>query len=172
MRQNLHITIDKFYVKKFRMQVLEPLFMCKILSGCPILDENENKVNFLLQALWIMLGFTLQMKGRWESNINVWIPLMYNVMYSQKWNCYFQYRIIMFCLPVTTLTYLWEIYIFPGSVCLFCCREIRVCGPIWGIHKSLTDTWMCKLGLSEKKYINGISLQCIQTKNKRWKSYN
>ncbi len=44
-----------------------------------------------------------------------------------------------------TLVYLWEIYIFPGSVCLFCCREI--CGLILGIYKSLTDTWMWKLGL-------------------------
>ncbi len=44
-------------------------------------------------------------------------------MYSQKWSCYSQNRIIMFCLPVTTLIYLWEIYIFPGSVCLFCCRK-------------------------------------------------
>ncbi len=26
---------------------------------------------------------TLQMRGKWESNINVWIPYMY----SQKWNC-------------------------------------------------------------------------------------
>jgi hypothetical protein len=34
---------------------------------------------------------TLQMKGRWESNLNVWFPFMY----SQKWNCYFQNRIIM-----------------------------------------------------------------------------
>jgi hypothetical protein len=71
----------------------------------------------------LKLAHTLQMKGRWESNLNVWFPLMY----SQKWNCYFQNRIIMFCLPVPTLIYLWEIYIFPGSVCLFCCREI--CGP-------------------------------------------
>ncbi len=38
---------------------------------------------------------TLQMKGRWESSINVWFPFMY----SQKWNCYFQNRIINFCLP-------------------------------------------------------------------------
>ncbi len=36
---------------------------------------------------------------------------------------YFQNRIIMFCLPNPTLIYLWEIYIFPGSVCLFCCRK-------------------------------------------------
>jgi hypothetical protein len=77
---------------------------------------------------------TLQMKGLWEFNINVWFPCMY----SQKWNYYFQNRIIMFCLPVPTLIYLWEIYISPGSVFLFCCREI--CAPILGIYKSLTDT--------------------------------
>ncbi len=71
---------------------------------------------------------TLQMKGRWESNINVWFLFMN----SHKWNCYFQNRILMFCLPVPTLICLWEIYIFPGLVCLFCCREI--CGPILGIR--------------------------------------
>ncbi len=59
------------------------------------------------------------MKGQWESHINGWLPFMY----SQNWNCYFQNRIIMFCLPVPTLIYLWEIYIFPRSVCLFCCRK-------------------------------------------------
>ncbi len=83
--------------------------------------EPHKKENVLVR--------TLQMKGRWESNINVWFPFIY----SQKWNCYFQNRIRMFCMPVPTLIYLWEIYIFPGSVCLFCCREI--CGPILGIYK-------------------------------------
>ncbi len=49
----------------------------------------------------------------------------------------------MFYLPVPTLiyTYLWQIYIFLGSVCLFCCREI--CRPIQGIYKSLTCTHEC-----------------------------
>ncbi len=51
-----------------------------------------------------------------------------------KMKLLFLNRIIMFCLPVPTLMYL-EIYIFPGSVCLFCCRKI--CGPILGIYKSL-----------------------------------
>ncbi len=37
-------------------------------------------------------------------------------------------------------------YIFPQTVCLFCCRKI--CGPILGIYKTLTDTWICKFGLS------------------------
>jgi hypothetical protein len=47
----------------------------------------------------------LQRKGRRESKINVWFPFMY----SQKWNCYFQNRIIICCLPVPTLIYLREI---------------------------------------------------------------
>ncbi len=66
----------------------------------------------------------------WESSINVWFPFMY----SLKWNCYFLNRIIMFCLPVPTpiCLWVWEIYIFPGSVCLLCCREI--CGPILEIY--------------------------------------
>ncbi len=84
---------------------------------------------------------TLQMKGRWESNINVWFPFMY----YQKGNCYLQNRTIMFCLPDHTLIYLWEIFIFSGLVCLFCCKEI--CGPILGIYKLITDTLMWKLGL-------------------------
>ncbi len=57
------------------------------------------------------LPSALQMKGRFP------------FMYSQKWNCYFRNRIIMFCLPVPTTIFLWEIYIFPGSVCLFWCRK-------------------------------------------------
>ncbi len=101
----------------------------------------------------------LQMKGWWKSNINVWFP----IMDFQKWNCYFPNRIIMFCLPVPTLLYLWEIYILPGLVCLFCCREI--CGLILEIYKLLTDTWMWKLGLrpliSQKRNTwMGFSLQC------------
>ncbi len=54
---------------------------------------------------------------------------------------YFQNRIKMFCLSIPTLTYcICErfIYIFPGSVCLFCCSHIF--GPILGINKLLTDT--------------------------------
>ncbi len=39
--------------------------------------------------------------------------------------------------------FLWTIYLFPRLVCLFCCRKI--CGPIVGIYRSLTDTWMWKL---------------------------
>ncbi len=75
-------------------------------------------------------------------------------MYSQKWNYYFQNRIIMFCLPVPSLIYLWEIYTFSRLVCLFCCRKI--CGPILGIYKSLTDTWMWKLGLRPRNSRKGI----------------
>ncbi len=112
---------------------------------CPTVLYGSSKKFTLFwthDKIWFTtLCSTLQMKGRWKSYIHVWFP----IMDSQKWNCYFQNRIIMFCLPVPMLIYLWEIYIFPGSVCLFCCREI--CGPFLGIDKSLTDIWMWKLGL-------------------------
>ncbi len=48
--------------------------------------------------------------------------------------------IIMFCLLISTFMYLWAIYIFPGSVCIFCCSQIGRL--IMGVYKSLTDTWM------------------------------
>ncbi len=52
-------------------------------------------------------------------------------MNSQKLNCAASF-------PIPTFMYLWTIYIFPGSVCLFGCSKID-----WEyIYKSLTDTWM------------------------------
>jgi hypothetical protein len=76
----------------------------------------------------------------WESNINVWIPHLCIPRNETVQPCDFQNRIRMFCLPISTLIYLWEIYIFPGSVCLFCCNQL--CGPILGTYKSLIDTWI------------------------------
>ncbi len=118
------------------------------------------------------------------------IPKIRN-KYSQRRNC-------MTTVPISTFICLWAIYIFPWSICLFCCRkyvdrsweyrnlsQTHECGnwgwgraipregihkwdfrcSVWtilGIYKSLTDTWMRKLGLleaaqfSEKEYINEI----------------
>ncbi len=58
----------------------------------------------------------------------------------------------------------WENYIFPRSVFHFCCRKIG--GPTMGIHRSLTDTWMWKLGLKPRNSFSEntkieISLQCL-----------
>ncbi len=77
--------------------------------------------------------------------------------YSQKKNC-------AALVPISTFTCLWAIYIFPRSVCLFYCRKIR--GPILGIYKSLTDTWMWKLGLRPHNSFSGntwmgFSLHCV-----------
>ncbi len=50
-----------------------------------------------------------------------------------------QNRIIMLCLPVPTLLYLWEIYIFPVSICPFCCRELQYVDWSWeDINRSQT----------------------------------
>ncbi len=64
--------------------------------------------------------------------------------YSQKRNC-------AASVPIPTFMFLWVIYIFLWSVCLFCCRKIG--GPNVGIFKSLTDTWMWNLGLRPRNYL-------------------
>ncbi len=74
-----------------------------------------------------------------------------------------------------TLLYLWELYIFPGSVCLFCSSQI--CGPILGLYKSVTYTWMWKLGLrplNSQKRIHKWGFRCswsvlrVKTTFKPW----
>jgi hypothetical protein len=57
----------------------------------------------------------------------------------------FQNRFKMFCIPIPTLIYLWENYIFSGSVCLFSCMPNMWTDPGKAIHikiELLTDTWM------------------------------
>jgi hypothetical protein len=75
-------------------------FYCVSLHNCTSLFLSLHCTECTIQI------YTLQRKGGWESNINVWFPFMY----SQKWNCYFQNRIIIICLSVPLLVYLWEIY--------------------------------------------------------------
>jgi hypothetical protein len=96
------------------------------------------------------------MKGQWESNINVWVPI-YVFPEMKVWSLLIsKNRIKMFYFPISTFIYLWEIYIFPRSVCLFCWSQI--CEPILGLYETLTDTWMCTGTEAEqfpgKEYIN------------------
>ncbi len=70
------------------------------------------------------------------------IPKIQN-KYSRKWNWAASF-------PIPTFIFLRAIYVFPGAVCLFCCRKIG--GPIVGIYKSLTETWMRKLGLRPRSF--------------------
>jgi hypothetical protein len=78
-------------------------------------------------------------------------------MYSQKRNC-------SASVPVSTWSCLWEIHIFPGLAHIFFCS--RIGRPVIGIYKSLTDTWMWKLGLSSRYSFFGnicfeISIFCL-----------
>jgi hypothetical protein len=57
-----------------------------------------------------------------------------------------------------------ERFIFPRSICLFCCRKI--CGRILGIYKSLTDTVNVEIGtvaaqFPKKEYITCSVAYCI-----------
>jgi hypothetical protein len=53
------------------------------LSSKTLLLAQCQRHSFLFNLDGMQLIATLQMKSRWESNINVWLRFMY----SQKWNC-------------------------------------------------------------------------------------
>jgi hypothetical protein len=88
-------------------------------------------------------------------------------MYFQKWNCaaYLFHKQNYNDLSPNSYTHISvrDLYIsIPWSVCLFCCSQI--CGlilGILGIYKSLTDTWMWKLGLRpRRKGIHNWDFRC------------
>ncbi len=77
-----------------------------------------------------------------EGPVRIQYKCLVPFMYSQKWNCYFQNRIIMFCLPVPTFIH------FQDRSAYSRCREI--CGLILGIYKSLTEMGL-RPGNSQKR---------------------
>ncbi len=85
----------------------------------------------------------LQMKGQWESNINVWFP----GMYSQKWNLLFPKQNYNVLSPSPyTHTYICERFIYFQDRSAYSAAGKYV-NQSFGIYKSLTGTWMWILGL-------------------------
>ncbi len=91
------------------------------------------------------------MRGQWESNINVWFPFMY----SKKWNCaalLFSKQNYNVLSPNSyTLTHI-SVRDLRMQYIPRICPHILLQQNMWTDHgniqyKSLTDTWMWKLGL-------------------------
>ncbi len=79
------------------------------------------------------------MKGRWESNTNVW----FRFMYSQKWNCaalLFPKQNYNDLSPIFHIHVSVSDLIIPRFGLPICCSQIG--RPILGLYKSLTDTWL------------------------------
>ncbi len=80
-------------------------------------------------------------------------------MCSQKQNC-------AALFPVPTFMYLWEIYIFPRSVCLVGCRKIGRL--ILGIYKSLTDTEFGNWDTEHYNSVLEIGRKCMELDIFNW----
>ncbi len=125
------------------------------LSLHPLSDRTLFSILSVLSLILLLLT-KLQIKGRWESNLNVW----FRFMYSHLWNCaslLFQNRIIMFCLAISIFMYLWAIYIFPGSVCLFCCTKIGRPIPEYINHSQIHE---CRNWEQGHEHKSDFSVQC------------
>ncbi len=76
--------------------------------------------------LMVIYFLTLQIKARWESNINAWFPFMY----SQKGNCAASLFPKQNCNVLSPNSYthisVRDLYISRIGLCLFCCSQI--CG--------------------------------------------
>ncbi len=122
-------------------------------------DFNGNDSKVLERALsmtrmYIHVYRTLQMKGWWESNINVWFLFMY----SQKWNCaalLFPNQQNYNVLSPNFRTHVSVTDLYIPRICLpillFCCSKIG--RPIPGIYKLLSDTWKSQLGTRPCRYL-------------------
>ncbi len=105
-----------------------------------------------LQALHMGLNSYLQYcTGFWASNMLLNSALQRH--YTDNSKQIFPEMKLCALSPISCIQLYVSFFVFPWSVCLFCSRKIG--GPIVGIYKSLTETWMWKLELRLRSFYSG-----------------
>ncbi len=106
-------TSTKLYVREFGFRSKSNLCLFSTVSPPPYLILRSFPPQPTLAEMSTCLPPSFHSLSLYYAPV-----LKIRFMYYQKWNC-------TASLPIPTFLYLWAIYIFPGSVCLFGCSKIH-----------------------------------------------
>ncbi len=138
---------------------IQGYFICLLLSNSALSDDSGMESRIVKRLHWqldpltirlILISIRLDLIHTRLDLIHIRLDLIYTWPHCKDkmpkiWNNYSQKKTIAVRVPISTFM-LWANYMYIPTMGLPFLLE-EVCGPMLGIYKSLTDTWMWKLGL-------------------------